>query len=120
MLEEDNYWIDYETVDRRKLLTPPEYYFDLSKLEKYSFEEPEKIPEGLREVVQKDIREFFDQRWSVKRNLVHIASLAKLFNWEITDLVSKMKPYENKLLKHPRKRIKRRIQERVMKNFSGK
>ena len=38
----------------------------------------------------------------------------------MTDLMQKQKPWENKLLKNPKKRIKQKIQERVQMDFKNK
>lgn len=56
----------------------------------------------------------------MKRGLLHIANIANLFKCDMTDLMQKQKPWENKLLKNPKKRIKQKIQERVQMDFKNK
>ncbi|CAI2366108.1 unnamed protein product [Moneuplotes crassus] len=112
--------IHYDIKDKKKLLTPPEFYLDLSKLEKVMMNHQEELPTSLADISKKDIREFFYLRCNVKRGLVHLASCAKIFNCEITDLIQKQKPYMNKLLKNPRKQLKKMIQKKVMREFAPK
>lgn len=54
--------IHYEIKDKKKLLVPPEFYLDLSKLEKIMMNRHEELPTGLADISNKDIREFFNLR----------------------------------------------------------
>ena len=78
ILKEDNHCIDYEVKDNRKLITPAEYYLDVNKLEKLYYEDPDSIPPALKIVITNNFRGFLSERVSIKRGLVHIASLAKI------------------------------------------
>jgi len=41
-LTKDEYSIDYEVVNKRDLMLPPEYYLNLASLEKMFFDRPSK------------------------------------------------------------------------------
>ena len=70
MLAKDEYWVDYDVKDRRKLLTPPEYYLDVNKLEKIYYENTDQIPLNLLSVLQDNVRKFFDIKWDLSHQFI--------------------------------------------------
>ena len=66
ILQKDEIWVDYDVVNKRKLILPPEYYLDIAKLEKLYFETPHKVPLKIQEVMKMNFRKILDDRYDVK------------------------------------------------------
>ena len=104
MLTKDEYSIDYDIVNRRELMLPPEYYLNLSTLEKY-------YVSNLRgkeyDMDVSTLRMFLSMRFDIRGNLIHLANISKFLNIPLTNLVRKRsQPIENKLLVRVKKRLK--------------
>lgn len=104
ILSKDEYSINYDVKNRRELMLPPEFYLNLTVLEKYYIENyRSKDPDW-------DIgalRMFLARRYDIKGDLIHLSNIAKFCKVDMVNLFKKkFKPYQNKLLNKIKKRIK--------------
>lgn len=113
ILSKDEYSIDYNIKNRRELILPPEYYLNLTKLERH-FVENYMGKAGINWQVG-DVRMYLDRRYDIKSDLIHLSNISKFLKVHMVDLVRKRyKPYQNKLLMKIKKRIKLRHAKKVV------
>jgi Ca2+-binding EF-hand superfamily protein len=113
ILSKDEYSIDYNIKNRRELILPPEYYLNLTKLERH-FVENYQGKAGVKWQVG-DVRMYLDRRYEIKSDLIHLSNISKFWKVHMVDLVRKRyKPYQNKLLMKVKKRIKLRHAKKIV------
>ena len=104
MLTKDEYSIDYDVVNKRELMLPPEYYLNLTKLEK------EYLAKGKGKDPGIDIstlRMFLSIKYEIKGDVIHLTNISHFLKIPIVDLVRKrLNPVQNKLLVRVKKRLK--------------
>lgn len=106
ILSKDEYSINYDVKNRRELILPPEYYLNLTDLEKYYLENY-KGKDPNWDVLP--LRMYLGRRYEIKSDLIHLSNIAKFCNTDMVNLFKKkFKPYQNKLLAKVKKRIKMR------------
>jgi hypothetical protein len=104
ILSKDEYSIDYDIRNRRELILPPEFYLNITKLEKYYFEN---YDQAKADWDITPLRMYLTRRYDIKSDLIHLTNISKFCKVPMVDLVRKRyKPYQNKLLMKVKKRIK--------------
>ena len=106
ILSKDEYSINFDVKNRRELILPPEYYLNLTDLEKYYIQNYKgKNPDW--DITP--LRMYLARRYDIKSDLIHLSIISKFCNTDMVDLIRKRyKPYQNKLLMKVKKRIKLR------------
>ena len=106
ILSKDEYSINYDVKNRRELILPPEYYLNLTDLEKfYIHNYKDKNPDW--DITP--LRMYLARRYDIKSDLIHLSNISKFCQVDMVDLIRKRyKPYQNKLLMKVKKRIKLR------------
>lgn len=112
MLTKDEYSIDYNVKNRRELILPPEYYLNLTELEKYYMDT---YAGKHADWDITSIRMYLERRYDIKSDLIHLSNVSKFCKVPMVDLVRKRyKPLQNKLLQKVKKRIKLRNAKRIV------
>jgi len=104
MLTKDEYSIDYDVVNRRELMLPPEYYLNLKLLEKNYLV---KHKSNELSYYVSTLRMYLSRRYDIKGNLIHLTNISHFLNIPLVDLVRRRyKPLKDKLLIRVKKRLK--------------
>ena len=104
ILSKDEYSIDYDIVNRRELLLPPEFYLNLAKLEKNYIENHYGKDYSLP---VSRLRMYLSRRFTIKHNLIHLNCISAWLKVSQVDLLRKRpKPFQNKLLNRVKKKLR--------------
>ena len=104
ILSKDEYSVDYDVVNRRELLLPPEFYLNMAKLEKNYMDNH--YNQGYNLPVSR-LRMYLSRRFSIKHDLIHLNCISKWLNVSQVDLLRKrLKPVQNKLLNRVKKKLR--------------
>jgi len=108
ILSKDEYSIDFNIKNRRELILPPEYYINMTVLEKYYMNK-----DGGTYVDSSwdisTLRMYLARRYDIKSDFIHLSNISRFCKVPMVDLVRKRyKPLQNKLLQKVKKRIKLR------------
>ena len=98
-MQKDEYSVDYDIKDRRKLMTPVENYLDITKVERIIYDGTANVEQSFLDMFKNNLRKIMNLHFTVKKGLVHIANVSKFLQWNVVDLLRAEKPYQNKLLK---------------------
>lgn len=104
MLTKDEYSIDYDVVNKRELMLPPEYYLNLTKLEKEYLTKHKGKDSGID---ISTLRMFLSIKYEIKGDVIHLTNISHFLKIPIVDLIRRrLNPVQNKLLVRVKKRLK--------------